>query len=168
MTLLPRDIWPHLEAFRWVTTQGGGTVVSGGGGWGAAESPAVCRAAPNRCAYRAEVAIPPEGLSSPPWFSPRPQWAPSTGTSSVPLPLSFFLPRSVQSLQTDLSHDSQIGISHSLQPISSASKTHLSHCCSHPHSQHRPSLPCSPVGQLSPRHSLPLSSAYILQPEPPV
>lgn len=39
-------------------------MVSGGGGWGAAESPAVCRAAPNRCAYRAEVAIPPEGWSS--------------------------------------------------------------------------------------------------------
>ena len=142
--------------------------MSGGGGWDVAESPAVCRAAPNRCAYRAEVVIPPEGLSSPPRFSPRPPWAPSTGSSSVPRPLSFSLPGSVQSLQTDLSHDSQIGISHSLQPISSGSKTHLSHCYSHSHSQHRPSLPRSPVGQLSPCHSLPLSSAYILQPEPPV
>lgn len=143
-------------------------MVSGGGGWDTAESPAVCRAAPNRCAYRAGVAIPPEGLSSPPWFSPWPPWAPSTGSSSFPCPLSFSLPHSVQSPQTDLSRDSQTGISRSLQPISSASKTCLSHCCSHPHGQHRPSLCHSPVGQLSPRHSPPLSSAYILQPEPPV
>ena len=95
-----------------VTTQGGGAVVSAGGGWAAAESPAVCRAAPNRFANRAEVAIPTEGLSSPPWSFPWPPWAPSTGNSSAPHPLSSSPPRSVQGLQTDLSRDSQIGISY--------------------------------------------------------
>ena len=95
-----------------VTTQGRGAVVSAGGGRAAAESPAVCRAAPNHFANRAEVAIPTEGLSSPPWSFSWPLWAPSTGSSSAPHPLSSSPPRSVQGLQTDLSHDSQIGISH--------------------------------------------------------